>query len=242
MTSYQLHLHESKITHGREKEKGKKKPLQPRSLKLNLSLINHQKQNSPPANWVYIELARSLIRISLGFEQPSNCKNRDLGGVICKNRHRTMISRMAVGETPSPSLDCLNFLMAMQHLRSLVRAKNTSPYVPSPILPTRSYCCNHAGRFPPPEPRPSPIADAGQSFSPLRPLFFAPSPSPLALSVLSISPLRATTRRLGAYSVSTRLSMVPESEHKLYMTHWLETRNADIFAPPRWSRNLEFAP
>lgn len=64
-----------------------------------------------------------------------------------------MISRMAVGETPSPSFDCLNFFIAMDLSRfdwSLLRAKNTNPYVPSPILPRRSYCCNHAGLLVPP--------------------------------------------------------------------------------------------
>lgn len=63
-----------------------------------------------------------------------------------------MISRMAVGETPSPSLDCLNFLIAMDFPRlvegALIRARKTRPYVPSPIFPIRSYCCSHSGLFP----------------------------------------------------------------------------------------------
>lgn len=70
-----------------------------------------------------------------------------------------MISRMAVGETPSPSLDCLNFLMAMDLPLlegDLVLARNTSPYVPSPIFPIRSYCCNHAGLLLPLPPLPPP--------------------------------------------------------------------------------------
>lgn len=57
-----------------------------------------------------------------------------------------MISRMAVGETPSPSLDCLNFLMAMGFERfALIFAKKTNPYVPSPIFPITSYCSSHSG-------------------------------------------------------------------------------------------------
>lgn len=59
-----------------------------------------------------------------------------------------MISRMAVGETPSPSLDCLNFFMAIDFPRfvgDLIRARKTRPYVPSPIFPIRSYCRSHSG-------------------------------------------------------------------------------------------------
>lgn len=75
-----------------------------------------------------------------------------------KEKKETMISRMAVGETPSPSLDCLNFLIAMDPFLFLVLARNTSPYVPSPTLPTSSYIWSHAGLWePPPPPRPSPI-------------------------------------------------------------------------------------
>lgn len=62
----------------------------------------------------------------------------------------TIISRIAVGETPSPSLDCLNFFMAIDLDRfSLIFAKKTKPYVPSPIFPITSYCSSHSGLLPP---------------------------------------------------------------------------------------------
>jgi hypothetical protein len=51
-----------------------------------------------------------------------------------RRKIRTMISLIAVGETPSPSLDCLNFLMAMGGPRrpgagcgGLSRARKTRP-------------------------------------------------------------------------------------------------------------------
>lgn len=74
-----------------------------------------------------------------------------------RKKRKTMISRIAVGETPSPSFDCLNFLMAMDPFLFLVLARKTSPYVPSPILPTSSYIWSQAGLWEPPPPRPSPI-------------------------------------------------------------------------------------
>ena len=64
-------------------------------------------------------------------ERMKNCVERGKEKVRLGIELVTMISRMAVGETPSPSLDCLNFFMAMDlegvPTGDLVRARKTRP-------------------------------------------------------------------------------------------------------------------
>lgn len=125
---------------------------------------------------------------------------------------QTMISRMAVGETPSPSLDCLNFLMAMHLPRlaaCLLLAKNTSPYVPSPIFPISSYCCSHAGLLGPPPP----------PLLPLPPL----TPSPMAV-VFGAPPRGRSLHLPKPQSLSPRKTVLPESTTPASSQIWASKR------------------